>query len=124
MHDRNPVWSPDGTQLAWLSDAGGEYELMIGDPAGIAKPRAISLPSTAYFSDPEWSPDGKQMLLQDNHRNLWLMEISSGKIAKLDTDAFPDPTRAVRGRMGARFEMDRLREKSAQPPARDFRLLA
>jgi tricorn protease len=93
VHDRNPVWSPDGAQLAWLSDAGGEYELMLGDPAGTAKPRAIPLPSTAYFSDPEWSPDGKQMLLQDNHRNLWLMEISSGKIAQVDTDAFPDSTR-------------------------------
>ncbi len=93
VHDRNPVWSPDGAQLAWLSDAGGEYELMLGDPAGTAKPRAIALPSTAYFSDPEWSPDGKQMLLQDNHRNLWLMEISGGKIAKVDTDAFPDSTR-------------------------------
>jgi tricorn protease len=93
VHDRNPVWSPDGAQLAWLSDDGGEYELVLGDPAGTAKPRAIALPSTAYFSDPEWSPDGKQMLLQDNHRNLWLMEISTGKIAKVDTDAFPDSTR-------------------------------
>ena len=93
VHDRTPVWSPDGAQLAWLSDSGGEYELMIGDPAGTAKPRSISLPSTAYFSDPEWSPDGKQMLLQDNHRSLWLMEISSGKFSKLDTDNFPDPGR-------------------------------
>jgi len=93
VHDRSPVWSPDGAQLAWLSDSSGEYELMIGDPAGTAAPRAISLPSTAYFSEPEWSPDGKQMLLQDNHRNLWLMDISSGKIDKLDTDAFPDPGR-------------------------------
>lgn len=93
VHDLSPVWSPDGAQLAWLSDSSGEYELMIGDPAGTAKPRAISLPSTAYFSEPEWSPDGKQMLLQDNHRNLWLLNISSGKISKLDTDAFPDPGR-------------------------------
>jgi tricorn protease len=93
VHDHAPVWSPDGAQLAWLSDSGGEYELMIGDPSGAAKARAISLPSTAYFSEPEWSPDGKQMLLQDNHRNLWLMEISSGKTTKLDTDNFPDPGR-------------------------------
>src|SRR6266508_4407081 len=33
-HDRSPVWSPDGAQLAWLSDAGGEYQLMIGEPEG------------------------------------------------------------------------------------------
>ena len=92
-HERTPVWSPDGTQLAWLSDASGEYELMIGDPAGNAKPRSITLPSTAFFSAPEWSPDGAQMLLQDNHRNLWRVELSSGKTTKIDTDPFPDPSR-------------------------------
>jgi tricorn protease len=93
VHDRNPVWSPDGTQLAWLSDASGEYELMLGDPAGTSKPRSIALPSIAFFSGPEWSPDGKQMTLQDNHRNLWLLEIASGKATRLDTDTYPDPQR-------------------------------
>lgn len=93
VHDRNPVWSPDGTELAWFSDASGEYELMIGDPAGETKPRAIPLPTTAYYLAPSWSPDGKHMLLPDNHRNLWLMEVSSGKFTKLDTDAYPDPNR-------------------------------
>ncbi len=92
-HDRNPAWAPDGGQIAWLSDSSGEYQLMIGDAIGIGKPRAISLPSSAFFSAPEWSPDGKQILLQDNHRNLWMIEVSSGKASKLDTDAYPDPSR-------------------------------
>ena len=34
VHDRSPVWSPDGTQIAWLSDASGEYQLMIGEQTG------------------------------------------------------------------------------------------
>ena len=34
-HDRNPEWSPDGSQLAWLSDASSEYQLMIGMPADL-----------------------------------------------------------------------------------------
>jgi tricorn protease len=93
VHDRNPVWSPDGTQLAWFSDASGEYELMLGDPLGMTKPRTISLPSTAFFSDLEWSPDGKHLTLEDNHRNLWLFEVSSGKITRLDTETFVDPQR-------------------------------
>ncbi len=93
VHDRSPVWSPDGAQLAWLSDATGEYQLMIGEPTGVTKPRAIALPSTGFFSDPEWSPNGAQILLQDNHRNLWTFEVSSGKSAKIDTDQYPDPSR-------------------------------
>lgn len=92
-HDRSPAWSPDGSQLAWLSDASGEYQLMIGDPLGVTPARSIPLPSTAFYSEPEWSPDGSQLLLQDNHRNLWLVELASGKAAKIDTDNYPDPIR-------------------------------
>jgi tricorn protease len=79
-HDRSPVWSPDGAHLAWLSDASGEYQLLLGDPLGITTPRAIALPSTAFFSAPAWSPDGAQILLQDNHRNLWTIEVPLGTL--------------------------------------------
>jgi tricorn protease len=92
-HDRSPVWSPDGAQLAWLSDASGEYQLMIGEPTGVTKPRAIPLPSTAYFSAPAWSPDGSQILLQDNHLNLWTLDVATGKAAMIDTDTYADPGR-------------------------------
>jgi tricorn protease len=93
-HDRSPAWSPDGAQLAWLSDASGEYQLMIGDPLGLTAPRTIALPSTAFFSAPAWSPDGKNILLQDNHRNLWMIEVAGGKANKIDTDNYPDPGRS------------------------------
>ena len=92
-HDRSPVWSPDGDQLAWLSDASGEYQLMIGAPTGATKPRAIPLPSTAFFSTPTWSPDGTQILLQDNHLNLWTLDVATGRTAKIDTDTYADPGR-------------------------------
>lgn len=93
-HDRSPAWSPDGARLAWLSDSSGEYQLMLGDPLGLTTPRAIALPSTAFFSAPVWSPDGTQILLQDNHRNLWTIEVSSGNATKIDSDEYPDPTRS------------------------------
>ncbi len=92
-HDRSPVWSPDGAQLAWLSDVSGEYQLMVGDPIGVVTPRAIPLPSTAIYSAPAWSPDGTQILLQDSHRNLWTVEVASGKATRIDTDTYPDPIR-------------------------------
>ena len=93
-HDRSPAWSPDGAQLAWLSDASGEYQLMVGDPLGLTTARTIALPSTAFFSAPAWSPDGKNILLQDNHRNLWMIEVTGGKANKIDTDKYPDPGRS------------------------------
>ena len=92
-HDRSPVWSPDGTQLAWLSDASGEYQLMIGDPIGVNTARAVTLPNTGFYFAPEWSPDGKQILVEDNHRSLWTIDVATGKSTKIDVDSHPDPVR-------------------------------
>ena len=92
-HDRSPVWSPDGRDIAWLSDASGEYQLMIAEQTGVTKPRAIALPSKAFFSAPVWSPDGKQLLLEDNHLALWSIDVASGAATKLDTDTYDDPGR-------------------------------
>ena len=92
-HDRNPVWSPDGAQLAWLSDASGEYQLMIGDPLGVKAARAIALPNSAFYSGLAWSPDGSQIVLQDSHKSLWTVAVTSGTATKIDTDNYPDPFR-------------------------------
>lgn len=92
-HDRSPTWSPDGSQLAWLSDSSGEYQLMIGEPLGITAARAISLPAVGFYLKPLWSPDGKSILIQDNHKNLWTIEVASGKAEKIDNDNYPDPFR-------------------------------
>src|SRR5258705_7050292 len=92
-HDRSPVWSPDGAQVAWLSDASGEYQLMIREPTGVTPARAIALPSTAFFDSPAWSPDGAQILIEDNHNNLWSIEVASGTPTRIDTDTYPDPIR-------------------------------
>ena len=90
-HDRNPVWSPDGQQLAWLSDASGEYQIMLGDPTGVTKPKGVALPSAAFFSDLSWSPDGKYLLVQDNHLNLYTLDAATGRTQRIDTDAYFDP---------------------------------
>jgi tricorn protease len=93
VHDRYPVWSPDGTRIAWLSDASGEYQLVLGEPLGLTEPKAVKLPARAFFSAPSWSPDGKHIMLSDNVRNLWLLEVASGRATKVDTDTFEDPGR-------------------------------
>ncbi len=94
VHDRDPAWSPDGNQLAWLSDGSGEYKLMIGDATGLTPPRAIALPTSGYFSNPAWSPNGEQMVIEDNHSNLWTMDVNSGAFVKFDTDNAPAPGRS------------------------------
>ena len=92
-HDRSPVWAPDGSQVAWLSDASGEYQLMIGDPMGVTVARTVALPGNAFYDRLTWSPDGAHILLEDNHDNLWAIEVANGVSTKIDTDSYPDPIR-------------------------------
>src|SRR5262249_7733383 len=94
-HDVDPVWSPDGTQLAWFSDASGEYQLMVGEQTGMTKAKAISLPSASYYSDLSWSPDCKSVAFQDNHLNLFSIDLTTGKTTKLDSETFNDPGRSI-----------------------------
>lgn len=94
-HEHSPTWSPDGAQLAWLSDATGEWQLMIGEQTGLTKPRAIALPAggAAHFSALQWSPGGKHLTVQDNHLNVWLLDAATGRAVKVDTDVYANPGR-------------------------------
>lgn len=92
-HERNPAWSPDGAHIAWLSDASGEYQLMIGDQKGESRPHAIELPSSAYFSSPAWSPNARHLLLTDSQAKLWVVDIASGRFTAIDTNTYDEPAR-------------------------------
>jgi tricorn protease len=94
-NDHSPSWSPDGSQVAWFSDAGGTHQLMVGDQTGLAKPRAIALPGNgaAYFSELHWSPNGKQLVAEDNHQNLWLIDPATARAVKIETEPYEVPSR-------------------------------
>jgi tricorn protease len=85
--DRSPMWSPDGQQIAWFSDSGPGYRLLIGDQEGLQTPRAIPLgDETKYAWSATWSPDGKHMAWVDQRARIHVLEVASGKIATADTD--------------------------------------
>lgn len=60
----DPIWSPDGTKLAWvgdlINDANGAYELWVwpGSGPAIQVSGAESVMTTAA---PRWSPDGSRL---------------------------------------------------------------
>jgi tricorn protease len=93
--DRDPVWSPDGKTIAWFSDAGGEYRLMIGTQDGLEEPRAIEIEKPSFYFSPAWSPDSKLILFTDNKLNLWHVEVETGKVDWVDADQFVEPTRTM-----------------------------
>ncbi len=93
--DRTPVWSPDGKQVAWFSDASGEYRLLIGTQEGLAggAPREITFDKPTFFHTASWSPDGKYLALTDEGLNLLLVEVATGKVTRIDGDTYAHPER-------------------------------
>jgi dipeptidyl aminopeptidase/acylaminoacyl peptidase len=57
--DRNPVWSPDGSQIAFESSRSGENQIWLISVSG-GEPRQFTTLATGA-SQAVWSPDGSQL---------------------------------------------------------------
>ncbi|TPN84759.1 S41 family peptidase [Aquimarina algicola] len=98
-HEKYPSWSPDGKQIAFFSDASGEYELHIKSQDGKGVSKKFKIPGTGFYAYTSWSPDSKKISFSDNGRNVYLLDIPSGKITKIDQDEYyvPGPFRNLFG---------------------------
>lgn len=91
VHEKYPVWSPDGKSIAYFSDASGEYKLDIKSTDGKEKVRSYKLIGTGSYFNPRWSPDHKKIAYSDNGRNLYILDIESAGIKKIDSDELVEP---------------------------------
>jgi Tol biopolymer transport system component/DNA-binding winged helix-turn-helix (wHTH) protein len=57
-----PDWSPDGRYIAYRSDAGEDGLFVVPAVGGAGQERRIA----TFGNTPRWSPDGSQILFQDN----------------------------------------------------------
>jgi tricorn protease len=90
-HERGPVWSPDGKSIAYFSDASGEYELHIAAQDGKAEVQSYKLDGTGFYAGLSWSPDSEKLAFEDNGRNLYLIELASGAVTKIDEEPIYNP---------------------------------
>ena len=92
--DRSPIWSPKGDKVAWFSDKGGEYSLVIADQDG-QNTQYTALPNPTFYFQPDWSPDGKYIAYSDTHYNVWIYNVETKQTKKVDTDRYAHPNRTM-----------------------------
>lgn len=85
IHERSPVWSPDGRSIAYFSDAGGEYQLVVAPQDGKGEAKSYKLPGAGFYSRPAWAPDGKKIAYTDNSWSLFWIDVATGVSKKIAT---------------------------------------
>ena len=89
VHERNPVWSPDGKTVAYLSDKTGEYEVYTRPQMGGVETR-ITSDGNMYRYGPVWSPDSKKLLYWDKLHRLWYVAVAEKKPVLVDENGYGD----------------------------------
>ena len=68
-NDRGAVWSPDGKNIAYISDLTGETEVWIL-PEGDVNPKQLTKGNDTYIRRLYWSPDSKKILYTDRKNRV------------------------------------------------------
>jgi tricorn protease len=86
--EREPIWSPNGQRIAYLSDESGEYALHVRNQDGTGEVGKIPLGGKAFYSAPRWSPDSKKIAYLDNHNHLFYVDLAAKKPVLVETDYY------------------------------------
>jgi Tol biopolymer transport system component len=72
-----PVWSPTGTQIAWMTPIGGAIMMPNADGIGV---RALTPPALRYQEEPmSWSSDGKWLVARGATLLIEMVDTSTGR---------------------------------------------
>jgi Tol biopolymer transport system component len=77
--DEFPVWSPDGTKIAYAADPQGNYDIFVMSPDG-TDIKAVSS-SPADESEPSWFPDGQSIVYTRETKSMLRKDVSLYRIS-------------------------------------------
>ncbi|HZW59662.1 MAG TPA: PDZ domain-containing protein [Woeseiaceae bacterium] len=83
QHDYSALWSPGGDSVAWVSESEGGQSLVVADQTGMGSKRQFELGPHFYELLAFGAGDDPRIVYQDNHLNLFAIELSRGDITKV-----------------------------------------
>ena len=77
-HERGVTWSPDGKNVAWISDASGEYQVWMAPADDLTNARQLTNFTNGYPDRLQWSLDSKKLYFNTEKRDVYELSISGG----------------------------------------------
>lgn len=85
-HDRDARWSPNGKEIAFISDQSGEEEVWVVAQDGSSKPQQLTTTLKARLSAPSWSADSKSLAFGDIYGRVYVLDRADKKLTEIAHD--------------------------------------
>ena len=86
-HDKWARWSPDGSRIAYVSDATGEDEIYLIAQDGSGVPEQLTTGGQAMRYAPEWSPAGTHLAFGDKDGRLYVIDVETKAVIDVADEA-------------------------------------
>jgi tricorn protease len=77
--DEEPVWSPKGDKIAFISDMDGEENIYLIDQFAKTQPEKLTNRKEKFIEDLSWSPDGNYLSYKTNDFKLYVFSLKDKK---------------------------------------------
>ncbi len=85
-HDKAAAWSPDGREIAFISDLDGEEEIYVVPQDGSAPPTQLTDGGSRMRYRPVWSPDSQRIAFSDMDGKLFVLTVAERKVVQVADD--------------------------------------
>ncbi len=87
-HEREAIWSPDGKQIAFLSDNSGEYQLYVMPYDASSEPIQLTKFKDGYPQNLSWSPDSKNLYFVTEKMEFYSVDVANKGVKKIFQGVF------------------------------------
>jgi tricorn protease len=79
-----PAWSPDGKQVAFVSDASGEEQIWIASASALGSAKQLTRDHKGPLGPLVWSPDGALLTTSDREMRIFIVNAKTGALTLVD----------------------------------------
>jgi Tol biopolymer transport system component len=88
----DPVWSPDGSRIAFVSQLAGSDDIWVIYPDG-SEPRNLTRNEWQWDKHPWWSPDGRRIIFWSNRdgvQQIYVMDANGHDVRRLSNTTWDE----------------------------------